>query len=46
LVEGQTGDRLEVAAILVAPGPVEQKVFDGENVQPSQLGGALRPDAG
>ena len=45
LVELQAGDGQEVPAVLVAARPVQQEVFDGENLQPGQLRGAFRADA-
>jgi hypothetical protein len=45
LVKLQAGDGQECAAILVAARPMQQEIFDGENLEPGQLRGALWADA-
>ena len=46
LAELQFGNGPELAAVLVAPRPMQQQVFDGANLQPRQLRRAFRADAG
>ena len=45
LVQLQLRDALEMAAVLVAAGAVQQQLAHRAQFQPLQLGGALRPDA-
>src|ERR1017187_4182177 len=45
LAELQLGNWQELAAILVAPWPVQQQVLYGADVQPGQLRRAFRADA-
>ena len=45
LAELQLGNGAELAAVLVAPRPVQQQVFDGADLQPGELRGAFRADA-
>ena len=45
LAELQLGNRQELAAVLVAPWPMQQQVFDGADLQPGQLRRAFRADA-
>ena len=44
-VQLQFRDRPEVAAVLITPWPVQQKVFDSTDFQPSELRGAFRTNA-
>ena len=46
LAELQLGNGPELPAVLVAPGPMQQQVFDGADLQPRQLRRAFRADAG
>ena len=45
LAELQLGNGPELAAVLVAAGPMQQQVFDGADLQPGQLRRAFRADA-
>ena len=46
LAELQLGNGPEMPAVLVAPWPMQEQVFDGANLQPCQLRRAFRADAG
>ena len=45
LAELQLGNRQQMAAVLVAPWPMQQQVLDGANLQPGQLRRPFRADA-
>jgi hypothetical protein len=46
LIELQRGDGLEMASVLVASRAVEKQIADGAKLQPLQLAGPFRANAG